>query len=274
MLRKWAPGVLTLLLALVLLPARASAAPQYWCQNAGDSWVTAGYSWYRGYESAISAEYANICSAGCAIVSAAMALYPNVTVTAYYDKRYAANMTSAADPYSVYVTNGNSVYANWDAIATAFGGKLVGNIGCGSQTDDWKASYIRQQLASGYYPIVHIPGHYVLICSYQPAPGSVSVSDELSTSDWQTVTVSSAPDVVRPEDINQITDTGLRHNRYVANGGAVSPTGIPIGYDNDFKIHDPYWTNDGRGGYYIPFYKNIKGASFSSIDQIVTISRQ
>ncbi len=163
----------------------------------------------------------------------------------------------------MYKVNGNSVWADWTHMAAAYGKGAYQAANVPSMTDDEKANTLKSELNQGRYPIVHVPaGHYFVIVSYSPLPGGVAPAAETTTPDvkWEPATP------VTPADISPM-DTSVKSK----DKGSISPQIIPSGYDGAFIIYDPYITSSGLGGPNRRFYDNIKGASFSSIDQIIVI---
>lgn len=232
------------------------AAPVFYCQAAGE--YTGG--WW-GYNNGVpQATLNDIQSTGCAITSSAMVLWPSQATI--YDERAGKTQASYADPYVVYRANNNSTYAYWDNIRKAFGWSSVNSRGI-SGTEQQKANLIASELDQGLFPIGHIPGHFIVFLSHGVLPAGLNGA---GAGGGGVAHEGPALDQVRPGDIQPLTNAEINKQPQPIQGGPDQGGMVQAAsvYDTLFNIHD----SGTRYGQNIPFNQNIKGATFSSVDQL------
>lgn len=233
---------------------------KYWAQNYDTTPHGKGTEWYHEN---IETEADKIKATGCGLASAAMVLHPRMGEI--YDKRIGETATVVADPYSMYVANGNQTTVQWNFINFDDTWQRIDLSTASVRT---KARTIASYLDAGYNPIAYWNYkcnhdnirrmHFVVFTSHI-FDGAISL-EELRT--ILPADAFSSEKFYDPfiEDISPLTEEDFQ---------LLSKAPIPDGpYDGQFEIHDPYHKTPTAGGDYIAFKYNVHRATLDRISSI------
>lgn len=244
-------------LSLVLIiPVTALAASVHinhaWIQNAGTPPPgTYGTSWWA---TAPSDTRAVIRDSGCAITCFAMVASNNVSKNGNH-----------SNPYGVYLENGGKVYVgSWGDLASAYGihGGGGGFIELGGKPAIDKARTIEATLHQGLYAIgkLEVPGqrdHWVLFTQ------SLHFMPQFA-------------EILEKGNVIPFTDNSPEKDGMLplaVNPPANNPIELAsTPYDNVFVICDPTWVSAAKGGPWITFSNNSKGASLNHLVRLMVLS--
>lgn len=245
------------LLALILMTPVVAVASVHinspWIQNAGTPPAgTLGTSWWSTTPAAARSD---ISASGCAITCFAMAASNNTSING-----------NPSNPYGVWLENGKSCYTLWTRLAPAYGlytdpGDSFVEMG-GHPAKD-KATTLKRIIDMGQYAVgkLEVPGqrdHWVLFTGTTLL--NAKLVEELGTGEVIPPTYDS------PEKGRMLP---LKMNPYIA--GQESMAATP--YDEMFMICDPCWVSPYKGGPWINFTANSKGASLDHLVRVKVLAR-
>ncbi|MHB9146004.1 MAG: FlgD immunoglobulin-like domain containing protein [Symbiobacteriia bacterium] len=263
-----------------------TAGIKHWAQGARKaSHSYDGGEWYT--DGVPEATVSTINRAGCALSSAAMAIYPR-TAHLDLDERTGLSRDAPADPYTIYRANQNRINAYWYDIGRAFGMSGIKTPekfipGSGSQ----KAQRIYNYLSTGLHPLAEITyyssrdnayhTHWVIFLDYTGTDLVPRVLPPVEAGPMQQDATT-----FNPEDPDTIVPPGKYQPPVAppppiavvigayAIQGKTSPTYLqaPAVYRGEkFVIHDP---GQGAAGKDIPFSQNRTGEPLDSVTELVT----
>lgn len=237
----------------------ANSDIKYWAQNFDTSYGKVGVEWS---ENNIIDESKLIKDYGCGLASAAMVLYPQKGEI--FDKRLGVTASVVADPYSMYVANGNSTYVNWSF--KNYEDKWL-RIDLEGISEGLKANVIAYYIEKGHNPI----GYWNYYCNYDKKQrmhfiGFLSHRIDVNPlpPNFLSLIPKSAFSIENSSDciMDQINISPYNYETR----GIIAP--VPDGtYADKFKIHDPYNLSD-RGGPDIYFKDNVHHAIFDRLKSI------